>query len=437
MNRLNSWMRASRVAGVALVVAVMGTTACSLDKQERPPLSGPSGLGLNVTMTASPDQLPRDGTSQSVVTLTVLDATGKPVANQRLTLSLPVNAPAGSALSATDVTTNANGQLTFAVTAPLPGSLGNIVILATPFGTDSNNAASRSIQITALPLNSTVPVASFTFTPNSPEVGQVVTFNASGTTDEGRNCTDQCTFVWDFGDEGKVSGRIATHTFLSGGNHLVILTVTDSAQSVGTSERTIAIGAPGPATVSFTVAPVSPIAGQTATFTATATPAANHRIVSFVWSWGDGSASQTTAASTIQHNFDLTGAFPRTFPVTLTVKDDLGQSATTTNAVVVTSGLAAVLTQSPTGSVPVGQTIFFDGSGSTSSTGTKITNYLFDFGDGNSQSSSFPAAKHEYAATGSYLVKLTITDEKGRTASTTTIGAGGAIGGGGNITIVP
>jgi len=237
-------------------------------------------------MTASPDQLPRDGSSQSVVTLTARDPQGRPIAGQRLTLSLPVNSPAGAALSATEVVTNAGGQVSFAVTAPVAGSLGNISIFAVPLGTDSNNASTRTIAITALPLNSTLPVPSFIFTPNGPEVGQVVRFDASGTQDEGRSCTDQCTFEWDFGTEGTATGRIVTHTFQAGGSIVVTLKVTDGANSVGTSQRTIVIGAPGPATVAFSVAPLSPIAGQTATFTSLTTPAVNHRIVSFVWTWG-------------------------------------------------------------------------------------------------------------------------------------------------------
>ncbi len=414
-------------AAIALLVVVVAA-ACSLENQERPALSGPSELGLSISMTATPDQLPRDGSSQSVVTLTARDPQGRPVAGQRLTLSLPVNSPTGATLSATDVVTNEGGQVSVAVTAPAAGSLGNIAILAVPFGTDSNNASTRTIAITALPLNNTVPVPSFIFTPNGPEVGQVVTFDASGTQDEGRSCTDQCTFVWDFGTEGTATGRIVTHTFQAGGTIVVTLKVTDSANSVGVSERTISIVAPGPATVAFTVAPLSPIAGQTATFTSVTTPAANHRIVSFVWTWGDG-ASSTATASTIQHVYDQAG----TYPVTLAVRDDLGQSASVTNGVIVGSGLTAVLTKSPA-TVAVGQTGFFDGSGSTSSTGTKIVTYLFDFGDGNSQSSSSSTAKHEYALAGSYIAKLTITDDKGRTASTTTVGAGAGFG---NVTVTP
>jgi PKD repeat protein len=424
MNFLNRLAARAAVSSLAL-----GLVACTLDKQAAPSLSGPSEFGLSVTMAASPDQLPRDGTSQSIVTLTVRDSQGRAVSGQRVSLSLPANAPVGATLSQSEVVTGSGGQATFAVTAPASGSLGNILVAATPVGTTGGNVAARTISITATPTNGTAPAAAFAFSPATPEVGELVTLDASTTRDEGVPC-GTCSYAWNFGGEGTASGMIVKHAFGAGGAYLVTLTVTDVGGSTSSTQQTITVSAPGPATVAFSVVPAQPIAAQTATFTSVTTPATNHRIVSYVWSWGDGSSSQSTAAASIQHTFDQAG----TYPVTLTVRDDLGQSANVTNAVVVTSGLLAVLTQSPASPVAVGQTVFFDGSGSSSSTGTRITNYLFDFGDGASQSSAFPTAKHEYAATGAYIVKLTITDERGRTASTTSVGAGAAAGSG-NITV--
>jgi PKD repeat protein len=431
MHTLN-YLRRTAAFG-ALVLATMGSAACGLDNNAMPAQSGPSTLGLSVVMTASPDQLPRDGSSQSVITLTARDAQGRAVAGQRVSLSLEASAPQGASISQTEVTTGSGGQASFAVTAPTAGSIGDIMILATPIGGDANNATVRAISIAAIPRNNSAPqfpnppftvscASSNANCVTNPEVGEAVTFDASGVTDEGIKC-NSCIFRWNFGGEATATGQIVTHAFSTGGGFVVTLTVTDAGGITASAQRTVTVSVPGPATVSFSVAPVSPIAGQTATFTSLTTPSPNHRIVSFAWTWGDG-ASSTTAASTIQHVYDQAGRYP----VTLTVRDDLGQSATVTTAVVVNSGLVAVLTQSPAGTLNVGQTAFFDGSGSISNTGTAITNYLFDFGDGTTQSSSFSTAKHEYAATGTYTVKLTITDEKGRTASTTTVGAGAGSG---------
>jgi PKD repeat protein len=307
------------------------------------------------------------------------------------------------------------------------------------------NSTPRIVLIRAIPENSSAPRfptppfavscanALNTNCTTNPEVGENVVFDATGVTDEGVAC-NSCAFRWNFGGEGTATGQIVNHAFGSGGAFVVTLTVTDAGGLSNSAQRNVTVSSPGPATVDFSFAPAQPIAGQTATFTSTTVAAPNHRIVSYQWTWGDGS-TQTTQATTIQHIFDQGGVlYPVTYPVTLTVRDDLGQTATLTKAVTVVSGLTAVLTASPSGSVAVGQTIFFDASASTSSTGTKIVTYLFDFGDGTSQSTAFPTAKHEYAAAGQYTVKLTITDEKGRMASTTTVGAGG---GAGNITVTP
>src|SRR5689334_23030100 len=96
MTRMNRFGRVA--AGAAIVAAAALLGACSLDKQQMPPLSGPSELALSLSMTATPDQLPRDGSSQSVVTITARGPQGQPLANQHVTVSLDVNAPQGATL---------------------------------------------------------------------------------------------------------------------------------------------------------------------------------------------------------------------------------------------------------------------------------------------------------------------------------------------------
>ena len=61
----------------------------------------------------TPDTLPRDGQSTSVVRFSVRDSADKPIAGQRLTLTTT----AGT-LSASDQTTNANGDVVVQFTAP-------------------------------------------------------------------------------------------------------------------------------------------------------------------------------------------------------------------------------------------------------------------------------------------------------------------------------
>jgi len=402
----------------------MAMSACGLDKQTQPSLIGPAEGGLAITMTALPDSLPRDGSSQSVVTLTARDSQGRAVGGQRLSVSLGVNAPQGATISATEVVTGSTGQTSFAVGAPIASSIGDITVVATPVGSDAANIVPRRISIRALPQNNSLP--QFPSPPfhvscasglngnctTDPEVGQVVTFDATGVTDEGVSC-NSCLFSWNFGSEATASGQVVSHTFGSAGTFVVTLTVTDAGGLTNSAQRNVNVTVPGPATVSINASvPDPPIAGQAATFTATTTPAPGHRIVSYSWSWGDGTSSQTGAAS-IQHTYATYGPFL----VSLTVRDDLNQSSTAYKPIVVSSGLTATLTWTPT-SPNVGQTVTFTASNVSSSVGSTITSYLFDFGDGTNQSSLYPIAKHEYSKSDAFVVKLTITDDKGRTFTT-------------------
>jgi PKD repeat protein len=393
------------VRGAVLAAVAIALSACSLDKQEMPALSGPSGLALSLSMAATPDQIPRDGSSQSVVTITARDPQGTPIVGLHISLALGSNAPQGASVSQSEVVTGSTGQATFAVTAPVLGSTGNILITATPVGTNAGNAVGRIIQIIATPQNGTVPTAAFTFSPALPDVGQVVTFNASTTQDEGVSCTS-CTFDWNFGGEGTASGIIATHAFTSGGAYIVTLTATDSGGSANTTQQTVTVSAPSiPTGVSVTSSPGTPIAKQAATFTALATAATNHRIVSYQFVWGDGDSS-TQASAIIQHTYAQAGSYL----LTLTVRDDLGQSTTTNTVITVSSGLTATFSTSKSGT-----TVTFNASGSSSSVASTITDYAWDFdNDGTYDTNGSSATvSHDFGANGTYPVTLRITDSRG------------------------
>jgi KaiC/GvpD/RAD55 family RecA-like ATPase len=71
------------------------------------------------------------------------------------------------------------------------------------------------------------PVAFFTYTPDSPIVGEPVTFNASLSVSEGSPITS-C--KWDFGDgnTSTTNSFIMAHTFVNAGNYTVVLNVTNN-----------------------------------------------------------------------------------------------------------------------------------------------------------------------------------------------------------------
>ena len=405
-----------RTQWMGAILAAVLTSACSLDKQELPSPIGPSEFGLSVAMSAAPDQLPRDGNSQSVVTLTVRDSTSRPIPGQRLTLSLGTSSPAGSALSVSEVTTNSQGQATFTVSAPLSGTTGNsITVLATPVGTNADNALARSFTIRVTPENGTAPTGAFTFSPASPDIGQVVTFDASTSTDEGVACTS-CTFSWNFGGDGTATGRIVTHAFTAAGPFVVTLVATDTAGTSSTPvTQTVTVAATTiPTGLGVTSVPSPPQAKQAATFTATATPATNHRIVTYQFIWGDGDTN-TSNSPVIQHTYQN----PGTYLLTLTVRDDLNQSSTSNVVITVSSGLTATFTFSPSNPT-AGQTVTFNASGSTSAVASSITDYAWDWeSDGTYDTNgTSPVATRSFSS-GTNRVTLRITDSRGVQQTTT------------------
>lgn len=400
-----------RVQWIAVVVGALLTSACGLENQAQPSLIGPADLGLSITMTASPDQLPRDGSSQSVITLSARNPQNQPIVGERLSLSLS-GAPSGAAISQSEVTTNSQGTATFTVTAPSQGSTGNsIVVVATPVGTNADNAVARVLSIRVNPANAAAPTAAFTFSPTTPEIGQLVTFDASTTTDEGVACTS-CAFTWDFGSDGITTGRIVTHTFTSAGSFIVRLTAVDSTGSASrVAQQTVVVtGTTIPIGLAVTSSPATPVAKQAATFTATATAATNHRIVSYQFVWGDGDTNNTNSP-VIQHTYAQGGQYL----LTLTVRDDLGQSSTVNTVITVSSGLTATFTFNPANPTS-GQTVTFNASASASTSASTITDYAWDFeGDGTFDTNGTSAIVTHAFTSGTYRPTLRITDNRGAT----------------------
>ena len=413
---------------IQLIVAfTLGAVGCSLEEQSIPPLSGPSELGMSITLTATPNQLPRDGSSQAVVTILARDPQGRAIAGQQIRLTLPTSAPSGTTLTTTVVTTDAEGRATFGVIAPTQSSIGNtITVTATPEGANLDLALPRQVTITVSPANTSRPTPSFTFTPATPEVNQVVTFNATGTTDEGTACNETCTYQWNFGGEGTATGRIVNFQFREPGAHVVALTVTDASGAVETTRSTVTVSATGqPTGVSIDTTPnclatldsATPdgtpcVAGRAVAFTAAATAATNHRIVNYNWTWGDGGTNQTGAAG-IQHTYSL----PGTYLVRLVVTDDLGQSSEASDVIFVGNGLRADFSNT---AAVAGQAATFDASASFSGSGTTISLYTWSWGDGSpSESKETTSVNHTFAVAGTYSVTLTITDSAGRTATRT------------------
>ncbi len=128
-------------------------------------------------------------------------------------------------------------------------------------------------------------------------------------------------------------------------------------------------------------------------------------IVDYHWDFGDGNGSS-------QANPNHTYLAAGTYIVSLTVTDNEGQIASINKAVTVVDA-----SSTPTANFTFSShdhVISFTDT-STDSDGT-IVEWLWEFGDGETSTESNPV--HEYELSGTYVVKLTVTDNDGYTDST-------------------
>lgn len=144
-------------------------------------------------------------------------------------------------------------------------------------------------------------------------------------------------------------------------------------------------------------------------------------IVSYAWDFGD----QTSASGASPTKaFAVAG----TYTVRLTVTDDRGATASATTTATIGNQPPVAKAGGPYVGV-VGTAVAFSGAGSSDPDGT-ITSYAWTFGDGTTGTGA--TFSHTYTAAGTFTVSLTVTDNRGATATdqtTATIAPAGSSGG--------
>jgi PKD repeat protein len=142
--------------------------------------------------------------------------------------------------------------------------------------------------------------------------------------------------------------------------------------------------------------------GDVVSFDATNSSDKDGEITAYHWDFGDG---EETLGKTAIHIYKLHGIFN----VTLTVTDDLGKKSIYVQTIVVNGLPRAVIGAEPEVQY-IGEDIAFSADQSSDPDGS-LASFLWDFGDGNV--STQPSPMHTYGDVGSYLVTLTVTDNRG------------------------
>ena len=302
--------------------AALATSACTMDKQEAPTsLIGPAGLSQVFGVSASPDILPRDGAARSTITVTARDAKGDALPGKTVRLA----ASAGT-LTATEVTTDTAGRATAEFIAPTLGQGGTAAtITATPMGGDFDQIRTQAITIALI--GPTLPVAGFTFSPETPAQFDLVTFDASTTTLSGVACAANCSYFWEFGDGTIGRGRNITHRYDTQGVFLVTLTVESAGGVTNSVTRAVTVGAPQAIIASISVSPTDPEVGDTVFVDGRASTTPDGvEIADYFWDFGDGHTATGSTATNVY-------AAARTYTIRLIITDRRGRTATTTTTI--------------------------------------------------------------------------------------------------------
>jgi len=246
------------------------------------------------------------------------------------------------------------------------------------------------------------------------DVDTTVTFDGSGSSDDGSIVT----YAWDFGDGSSPGGSVApTHIYSSAGTYTVTLTVTDNEEVTDSDTTVITVidGSANQDPVADAGSNQTVDLGDTVTFDGTGSSDPEGSSLSYAWDFGDGSSPGSGVAPT--HDYLSAG----TYTVTLTVTDNEEATDSDTTVITVIDGSAnqdPVADAGPNQTVDVGDTVTFDGSGS-SDDGSIVT-YAWDFGDGSSPGSGV-APTHDYLSADTYTATLTVTDNEGATDSDTVV----------------
>ncbi len=271
----------------------------------------------------------------------------------------------------------------------------------------------------------------FTVTPQTPVAGQPATFTAT-------NLRPNDRVEWDFEYDGSfdpaevdATGPTATYTYASPGQRTVLMRVVtkEGVERIRVLKPVQVNAAPAPPApapnqpplAAFTASPNPATVGQTVQFNGAGSSDPDGTIASYAWDLDNDGQFDDASGATASRSF----ATPGTYTVRLRVTDNRGAADTATSAVTVNAAPAppaapsnqapfASLTVSPNPAT-VGQTVQFNGAGSSDPDGV-IASYAWDLdNDGEFDDASGVAASRSFASPGTYTVRLRVTDNRGAT----------------------
>lgn len=239
------------------------------------------------------------------------------------------------------------------------------------------------------------------FTPSKPSDCEslITKFNDNST-------GNPVSWQWNLGNGSTSTQQSPSASYTAPGNYKVTLTVKDAAGNTSSAEKTVTVWAkPQP---DFSASPAKGCIPFDVTFTDKSNPV-NGTISTYSWDFGDGA---TGSGSNPVHTYN--NVLSPT--VTLTVTNSNGCTASKSLSNIVDAGPSLVA------NFNVSDRFLCTAPGAlnvtNASSGPGNLTYKWDFGDGGTASGANPSP-HTYTQRGVYQVKLTVTSDKGCTATKT------------------
>ncbi|MCB0208612.1 MAG: PKD domain-containing protein, partial [Anaerolineae bacterium] len=266
--------------------------------------------------------------------------------------------------------------------------------------TDNKNASRIA---TAKVTVQNVPPTANAGGPYSVQLGNALGFVGQGN-DPGSVDQASLEYRWDFGDGSQGERANVAHAYDKAGTYTVQLTVIDKDGGQASSKTQVTVTQSNQPPQAVIKGSPTGIAGEAVTFNGNNSTDSDGSIISYAWNFGDGA---TGSGAKVNHVYNAAGRYQ----VTLTVTDNGNLTNSATVDVEISAPAPdpippqAVISGATSGLVDA--VMAFSGSKSSDSDGT-ITRYDWDFGDGTTGNGV--DVNHTYSASGSYTVKLTVTD---------------------------
>ena len=297
-------------------------------------------------------------------------------------------------------------------TYPLAGTYTASVRVVDTAGLASTAPVAIVASAPALP-----PAAALTATPTSGAVPLPVALDASSSTDPQGSALS---FVFDCGNGapkvGPQSSPSASCTYAVAGTFTPSVTVTNALGRTSQATRTVTVAVNQPPTAKLALtSPPGSLAPTTARFDASASSDPEGRPLTFTFTCGNGTKVGPQASAAATCSYPAGG----TFKARVTVTDDAGNQANspfTTLVIASNQPPVAVLTVTVAGKVAT-----LNASGSSDPEHGALT-YTYRCGNGAPDigPTTSSSAQCTYSTSGTYTLRLTVTDAGGLSASTTT-----------------